>query len=326
MKSMLLISLVISFVLFFFFTGCTTTKQTIYLQDVQVNGPINTPPIHLSDNDTAGSFTVSPRFAINSGTKRLSGKISEHSKVNDQGILQLDTIMHEGNPAYRISPANTKEYEKDNFSWNLPEFSAGVDIDMKVLKGLALSLGLGFTNQSNINLVNGNFGLATYSSNENSSFRIELGLLYNQFHYIASTVVVTTVKPAFAPEYSYVTFYKDREKESHINPYLQITYNSSNKNLPANFFISFGFFGQTITDFEPNQYDNDYTFLGAHTISEDTRGEVSTTFLNFSPGIYFNITPQHRILIGARCLYELGFEKISKNFFVFPLAQIDFTL
>lgn len=326
MKQTILSSVLMLLTLIIFLSGCTTTKQTIYLQDVQVNGQISTPPVHLSDKDSAGSFTISPRFAINSGTKKLSGKINEHSKVNDEGILQLDTIMHDGQPAYRISSANTYEYAKDNFTWNLPEFSAGVDIDMKVSKGLALSLGLGFTNQNNISLVNGNFGLAVYSSNENSSFRIEGGLLYNQIHYIASTVVVTTVTPAFAPEYSYVTFYKDREKESHLNPYLQITYNSSNKNLPANFFISFGFFGQTLTDFEPDNFDTDYTFYGSHTISEDTRGEISTTFLNFSPGIYFNITPQHRILFGARCLYQFGFEKVSKNFFVLPFAQLDFTL
>lgn len=325
MKSMILTSLLTTFALFFL-SGCTTTKQTIYLQDIQVNGPINTPPVHLSDNDSTGSITISPRFAINSGSKKISGKITEHSKVNDRGILQLDTIMHDGNPAYRISSANTHTYVNDNFSWNLPEFSTGIDMDMKVSRGIALSLGLGFTNQNNINLVNGNFGLATYSSNENSSFRIEAGLLYNQFHYIASTVVVTTVKPAFAPEYSYVTFYKDRKKESHLNPYFQVTYNSNNNNLPVNYFISFGFFGQTLTDFEPDEYDEDYTFFGAHTISEDTRGEVSTTFINFSPGVFLNLTPQHRIVFGARCLYELGFEEISDNFFVFPFVQLDFTL
>ena len=52
-------SLVVIYLLFW--AGCTTTKETIYLQEIEVSGPINQPPIHLMDNSDY-DVTISPKF------------------------------------------------------------------------------------------------------------------------------------------------------------------------------------------------------------------------------------------------------------------------
>lgn len=305
--------------------GCTTTEQTIYLQDVTVSGPVNAPPLHITENDSSGTITLSPRLTFFSNNKKINGKVEGHSLVNDQGALQLDTIYRDGVPTYRISDANKFPYEKDNFFWNMPDFSAGLDIEMYISKRIVFSMGFGLTNLNNTSLVNGNLGLGIITSKEDFSFRIDLGLLMHQFQYTASTVVVTSVNSPFTQEYTFVTLYKDRGKELNFNPYVQLTYNTHSKNLPVDFFLSFGFFGQTLTDFEPDEFDPQFTFFGSHTV-EDTRGETSTSFLNFTPGLFLKLTDNHRIALGTKCLYKLGFEELSRKFFVLPFVQFDLTL
>ncbi|QQS36672.1 MAG: hypothetical protein IPM56_01570 [Ignavibacteriales bacterium] len=307
------------------FSGCTSTEQVIYLQDIKVTGPVNVPPVHLMQDGEDASVTISPRVIYHNNSKNISGKVEGHTKVNEFGVLQLDTIMQDGRPTLHFSDANRFDYDKDNFSWSMPEISAGLDIDFKISKLFAVGMGIGFTNSNSTSLINGNVSVGTYSVKENFSLRFDLGILFQEYQYFASTVVVTTVRPAFTSEYTIVSLFRDRGKEMHLNPFVQLTYNSSVETLPVNFFLSFGIFGQTLTDFEPNEYDPEFSGLFLNNVVDDTRGESSAAFINASPGFFFNVTPNHRIAFGARCMYAMGIEELSKKFFVFPFAQFDFS-
>jgi len=89
------IILSIGFLNLFFFTlnGCapSTTVTKIYLQEVEVSGPINHSSVHITDNSESG-ITISPRIVINTN-KSHHGKINDHTLVNAQGIFQVDTIF-----------------------------------------------------------------------------------------------------------------------------------------------------------------------------------------------------------------------------------------
>jgi hypothetical protein len=57
-------------------------------------------------------------------------------------------------------------------------------------------------------------------------------------------------------------------------------------------------------------------------------GEISTTYLSFSPGVYVNITPSMRFVLGVNIVKDLGdFTSESGTFtsglLMMPLAKID---
>ena len=137
------------------FISCTTTNQTLYLQEIEISGPINQEPIHLTDSSATPSVTVSPRFSINT-QKELQGNHGEHSMVNADGFFQVDTsFFSDGSVKYTETPgANVFPYDGQNLTWNVSTFTAGIDFDFKLTKNFAqkclniISDSLGFKKQS----------------------------------------------------------------------------------------------------------------------------------------------------------------------------------
>ncbi|MCC7092657.1 MAG: hypothetical protein IT277_00570, partial [Ignavibacteriaceae bacterium] len=46
----------------------------------------------------------------------------------------------------------------------------------------------------------------------------------------------------------------------------------------------------------------------------------------FTPGVYFILGEQSRLLVGARFFYETQLKDPSQNLFILPMMQMDFTL
>jgi hypothetical protein len=109
--------------------GCTTINQTIYLQNIEVTGPMNNPPLNITTDQKQGSFTISPRFVINDN-KQINGRIEKHSLVDPQGIYRVDTVFNnDGSRYYKQANSNSQEFNGDNLKWDLPSFSAAVNMD-----------------------------------------------------------------------------------------------------------------------------------------------------------------------------------------------------
>ena len=66
-------------VFIFILVGCapSTTVTKIYLQEVEVYGPINSSPVHITDSSETG-VTISPRISFNT-KNTLNGKIDQHT-------------------------------------------------------------------------------------------------------------------------------------------------------------------------------------------------------------------------------------------------------
>lgn len=45
--------------------GCNTVTQTIYLQNVEVNGPVNQPPLHVTNDQKKDDVTLTADFNFN---------------------------------------------------------------------------------------------------------------------------------------------------------------------------------------------------------------------------------------------------------------------
>jgi hypothetical protein len=304
--------------------GCADIQQTIYLQNAEVNGPLNNPPIFISDS--RNGITVSPWLSFNSNNQ-VTGR-ANHSSVNASGVYQVDTIRDGGQIYYGVSNANKYDYTQNNVKWNLPEVKAGVDVDLPVSRTIAIFGSFNYTSQNLYQIVGGSFGFGFYSVKNNDAIRLNIGCTIQQYQYDATTVLVSTIDPVFGKEYTRVDFFHDIDKKSNLNFFGNLTYNTVSVSMPINFFFSLAFFSQTLLNVEPTIPNRVYYPFGVTTTTTDKRGEISTTYVSFSPGMYVNITPSMRFVLGVNIVKGLGeftneTGAFTSGLLCLPLAKID---
>ena len=313
------------FVLSLFLTGCTTVTQTIYLQNVDVSGPVNQPPVGVMSN-TGSTLTISPKFSYN-GRNYLSGNVDSHSSVNENNVYAIDTIHNpDGTHSYKISESNIYDYKGDNLKWNIPQLSAGLDMDVQLSKAFALTAGLSYASDKNRDYFGGTIGIGLFDLTDTRSFRFDAGIIWQNLYYDAQSIVVTKeYNSSSGYTVQDVSFFRDRNKLNTFNPYLSFTYNSASRNTPVNFFLSLGFFTQTVVSFDPDNYDPDYSFWGHYITVKDERGESMATFLTFTPGVILSFGGNSDVVIGARIIHENSMNS-NQSTFLTPMVQINFHL
>ncbi len=313
-------------VISFLLAGCSSVTQTIYLQNVDVSGPLNQPPIEVMSHP-GSTFTISPRLSMN-GRRFLSGNVESHSSVNENNVYQVDTIFNnDGTKSYKISDSNTHEFKGDNMQWNIPQVSAGLDMDIQLSNAFAITGGLSYAADNNRDYFGGTIGIGLFELKGTRAFRFDAGIIWQNLYYDAASIVVTkeynsssgyTVKD--------VSFFRDKGNLNSVNPYLSFTYNSAVQNSPINFFVSLGFFTQTVVSFNPDNYDPDYSFWGNSLKVNDERGGSMAAFLTLTPGLILNFGMNGEILVGAKILHESSIGNTKQSTFLSPTVQFNFHL
>ena len=162
------------------------------------------------------------------------------------------------------------------------------------------------------------------------AYRLDVGIQIQSIAYDAYTIAEVTETDIFGSENSYVLFYHDIDKSTHFDPFVNFTFNTVKKDWVVNIFINSGYIIQTLLDFDPKNYDYLWypfpPFILGETITSDFRGETTAGYIHFTPGVYFNLSEQSRIVIGARFFFETQLEDSKKNLFILPMMQVDFTL
>lgn len=312
------------------FTACTTVK-TIYLQNVELTGPIVNTPIHITDSTKVPAITISPKFSFNT-TKHINGYIDGHTNVNQNGVFQVDTILNsDGTITYRESAgANSFGYTGENLTWNFSSINAGLDIDLKFSNNFALFTGISYSSKKGKSTLGGNAGIGILSFNNGFATRIDLGINIQSVSYDARNVVVVDNTTIFGGSSEYVLFYRDIGEKTHIDPFISLTFNSSVKQWFLNFFLNAGYSMQSIVDFEPSQPDPFYypflIFPHSQVIIADIRGESTAGFFIITPGVYFNFGGSNRIIVGTGIYIETQIERASSNLFILPMIKVDLLL
>ncbi|MCW8804431.1 MAG: hypothetical protein OQK57_08545 [Ignavibacteriaceae bacterium] len=320
------------------FYGCsrsqTVQTTTIYLQELEVTGPINQSPIHLTDSSDTPSITFSPKFSYSTQTL-VTGKISGHSPVNENGIFQVDTIFNIDGSVnhYEKTPGvNNYDYKENNLMWNIPAVAMGLDVDIKITRSFALFGGINYSSNNNQSLWGGNFGLGLFGvSAKGLAFRLDVGAKIQSIYFDAHTVEDVRITGSSGSQ-EYVIFYHDANENSHLNPFINFTINSCNNDWVFNFFLNFGYSTQTLADFEPQHPDDNYyddyfyPYDSYREIVYDLRGESTFGFLQFTPGITFDLAENSRLLLGAGFYFITDFDNASAKTFILPMMQVDFTL
>ncbi|UCH65746.1 MAG: hypothetical protein JSW63_01020 [Ignavibacterium sp.] len=320
-----------SFLSLLILSACTTTTQSLYVQNAEVFGPINQIPIHLTDSTDTPSITFSPWFSY-SAKKTISGHIDGHSLVNENEIFQVDTFYNGSAVTYRETPgANRYSFTGENFTWYVPTVTAGLNMDIALSRAFAISLGANYSSQQGKSLWGGSAGIGLFSENKGISLRLDIGLHFQSISYDVYTVADVKEEDFFGGSEEYILFYHDIDNSTHLDPYIHLTFNTAHKDWVVNMFLNLGYSLQTLLDFEPKDVDTDwfpfpFPIPINTTITRDFRGETTAGFFNVTPGIYFYVGESNRILLGARFFFETQLASVSPKTIILPMVQFDFRL
>lgn len=303
-------------------TGCTIIKQSVFLQDVNVDGPINQPPLHITSGQKKHSITFSPKIYVNTN-KNYTGLTEGHTNVNSSGIFQIDTVVNSaGNKIYRESVYNSYSYDGENLNWKIPDLSVGFQVDIALSDHFAVNGGINYAEINRKKMVNGSVGIGFFTEKKGSAVRFDFGLLFQNTYYKTSSVVITYLDPVFGSKSSEVAFYLDRNKSTSTDLYGSFTYNTVSKKSPVNFYLSLSYFGQTLMDYQPKTV-NTALYPFSVSANESSSGKVYASFLSLTPGIYRDISNWGRLSVGVGLLKELSIDNSSRSLFITPLVQLD---
>jgi hypothetical protein len=315
--------------LIFIVVSCKTT-QKLYLQDVEVIAPINQSPIHITDSSSASPVVLSLRFSYNPQNE-IKAQTDGTPPVNSQGFFQVDTFYNnDGTITYRKTPgANIYPLEYQNLTWEFGRVTVGFDVDIKLTRNLALFTGASYSGSSNKSTWGGTAGLGLFGEGNGMAFRLDAGIYLQSINYDAYTIAEITESNPFGPSEEYVIFYHDTDNSAHFDPFVNFTYNTAKRDWLLNFFINGGYSVQTLLNFDPKTVDYDWYFFPPFvyhtTTTYDFRGETTAGFVHFTPGIYFNITEKSRLILGVRFYFETQLKDATKQTFILPLMQVDFS-
>jgi hypothetical protein len=311
--------IIVSISSFIFITGCGTVQDTIYLQQVEVTTPLNIPPLNLSSTANEGKVTVSPKFYFND-VKSVEGSL-DHSPVNNLSQFEVDTIEGRFIP----SSNNRYEYGQRNMRWNIPDYMIGVDLDLPLGKVVSVNTGFHVSTMDNTDLLGAVLGISLHTLADNSAIRFSGGLTWQQFKYTAETVVLRTTDPIFGEPETTAFFFYDENKETEMNFYFSLLYNTNFPEFPLNFYMGISYFRQTLFDFEPTTPDISIQPFYIYT-KIDARGESSGGFLNLAPGIFSDISNWARIAGGVNFVFGTAVNNATETSFMLPFVKFEFFL
>jgi hypothetical protein len=276
--------------------SCGTIKREAILLDGKVTSPINCPPVFLTGEPNAGHFVISP-----------------HIEANTAGALNGSV----GASGFTSST--------NNLSWEISGMSGGLNLELPLSNSFSFTGSINLTRNNN---PRGSAGLAIVSKGENIGFRLDGGLLFNRFSYDAHSAVVETITPLFGSSRTNTYYYHDIGNCGSNNFYISVTLNSVNKDRFVNYFVNLGYFGQTILDYNPGNFDEGYYVLIPFPISVINNTNLSYTaqFFNIYPGLYFNLSDNARILAGSRILLETEMHSKSGSVLFSPSIQFEYSL
>lgn len=284
-------------------TACSTVTDTLYLRQAKVDEPLTLPPVSITDSVESGTIYFSPHLSYD--TKNLlEGDIQRSYR-----LYELDTTF---NPAEK------------SLTWNIASVSAGFDMNIIAARNLAFALGMDYSSQTNFTSFGGNFGIGLYGYQNQSAIRFDIGLNVHSVKYDAYTVVERRESFWGGGTESSVYFFHDISNSTHIDPYINFTFNTAHKDWYLNYFINAGYAVQTLFAFEP---ETSYLIVnGINLIETDERGSSTAGFINVTPGIFFYLGEYNRLLLGTRFNYETQISGATDKLFIVPMLQFDFKL
>ncbi len=292
-------------------SGCAT--QSVYLQNLSVQGPQSQPPLFITKDNTVGEFRIAPRFSLNDKTP-ITGRATGHTNVTASGAYQVDTVNQNGITKYiQRNGVNTKTFEGRNFRWEETKFTASVDFEYLAMPQIAFVGGINYSAGTPQNFIGANAGVGFLFEGKNIATRVDLGAHWNSILYNVD-YVVTATSIASGPTETEVVFFHDNGRASHINAHGAFTINSKAPTWPVQFFAQFAISRQSVVHINVDMFNRESTALS------------SLSFFIITPGIYFDLSPGSRCLVGLHLRDETELLVGDPGLLVSPFVQFEFRL
>jgi hypothetical protein len=321
------IFLIFSFVIIgLFLQGCVTVSDTLYLQDVEVYGPVNQPPVKFMNSDETKSFIFSPKVYLNN-SKEKTGSIIGHSKVNSLGFFQVDTTFtNDGKALFKETEGvNNFDFNGNNMNWQIPSYMIELDADYFVSPKFIISGGISLSEVDQRNLFGWKLGVGFGGFSGDFGLRFDTGLIWQQYEYNASTIIVRETQSLFQDKTREVFFFEDKGKTTNLNHYLSINLHYAAEDAFINPFIGVAYSSQTLLDFEPkNQFEGAFPVVNYR--NQDLRGGADISYFVFTPGVSFPVTESIKLIASTRIFVGSDENNISSHSLTIPSLQLEFSL
>lgn len=243
--------------LFFLASGCIPTYR---LTDAEVFGPPNHQLPQITMDKQSGDIDVRPYVNILQSDENLSGIIEEDEQTA-------------------------------GFSWDVPDYSSGLNIDLTAGNAFAFNLGATYTSQGTRDFWGGNLGIGVFNDDLPTwAWRVDLGVMIQEMAYR----LTYDVQPENGDSSRTEVF---RGRDSHPNLYAMFTVNSKVKEWPVNVFLNLGMGNKTFFDVSRSVFS-----------SENTTIRFGNTYQFVSPGLIFDLGGGTHILLGYRRQFERAIE------------------
>lgn len=292
------------------FISCAT--QSVYLQQLHTGGPAVTPPLFVTNGNTVDEFRLAPRVSLHD-KKWLVGRAAGHSKVNANGVYQLDTIYSNGTIRYvEREGVNKYEFSGRNFSWEPTRFSVSLDADYQATRFVSLVFGANYSSGLSRTFLGANGGVAFSFQAQATAVRIDIGAHWSSVLYDAEYAVAT--KPfSFGVSETDVVFFHEKGKSSFWNAYGAFTFNTKAASWPLQFFTQLAINRQTLVDLDRRGVTAEGTSVVVGSVS----------FFIVTPGVYFDLSPTSRLLLGLQLRDETELLEADPGVLLAPFVQVE---
>lgn len=280
-------NLVLIFSILSFVISACTIKDA-YLLHAELDAPLVQPPLHLASSNTDESV-------------KLNLNVSGLSKRNVEGIVSK----------YQQNKITDSVYNGNNFNWKLAPYNLELNLDVKLSRVIYLFGGLNYAGNDSSDGVGGNFGLGFAGGNSINHFRLDIGANFQSTYYSALYYADAEFLP-WDLDFSFIGL--EQRTKTNVNPFVSLTYNNTSSNSFANPFIQISYLQQ-------NHFK---VKVGGSLALNDVYIESDVSLLNIKPGVSFTLGENYFLSAGASVQYLMGVQKVSKEFFVTPFAQLNF--
>ena len=296
-----------SALLTFTLAGCSTT----YLQNLTAEGPFFQPPVQMV-HDTLQTITLRPSISMitpQSATGRLSG----HTQVNGSGVYYVDTIKSTTPYQYQEPlGVNTRNFDGNNFRWNLPGVLYGLDLDIPVSPGSALSFGGNYAH------LNGEpywqaYGMVSLFSinSQHVAVRFDAGAEWQNLNYNIEFVRTTTTLAA----YNVVEFDQLQQNQTETNYFVALTLNGTSAASRVHLFLQAAAVRQMLYNISNMTGSQNYL-----------NSEYRIQYLySLTPGFSVLLADNFSVVLGVRFVWDVSMESASQTLYQ-PLLQFDMGL
>ncbi len=297
---------ILGLVVILLFNGCAASS--LYLQGLEVSGPIYQPPIFTTPDST--TYEGRLHVSISKGLgPRLGGRAPGHSNVNSLGIFQVDSI-YDKDRFNLIEPdgVNLYEFRGENLAWFVPRSSFALDLEVPMSNSFSFVLGTSYSSVNSRHFWIVGAGFAYSFRWRILAARFDLSLQARSNYYDAQLAQAYRRTSASPRE---IEFFEKSGYDLNFDPAASLTINTNIPSWPVNFFLQYAGGDQTVLSIYAGVYPDRDNFLVEH----------SAHFAWVTPGIFLDFQKYGTVQLGLQIAIETRTQNMSKRTFVLPTVQ-----